>query len=208
MKIKRFTYGICHANSYIIYDENTNSAIMFDCCGCNDRIIRFLQELNLSLQGIFLSHGHFDHIDGLKELKSVTGANVYIYEDEEVFLRDIRYNLADNDLFLNNVPDKADYLFKDKELISVGGFDVEIIHTPGHTWGSVCFLVNNCIFSGDTLFRGSVGRFDFPTGDGITEIKSIKEKLLVLDGDIKVYPGHGFSTTIGREREENPYLFG
>lgn len=208
MNIKRFTYGICHANSYIVSDENTGNAIMIDSCGCNDKVIKYLDDNNFVLKGILLSHGHFDHIAGLKELKRYTGADVYIYIDEEKFLNDAGFNLSDDAVFSDDALDKADYLFCDGDVLDIGGLKVEVLHTPGHTSGSVCFQLDDCIFTGDTLFKGSVGRFDFPTGDGFSEIKSIKEKLLVLNDDIKVYPGHGFSTTIGREREENPYLCG
>lgn len=117
-------------------------------------------------------------------------------------------NLSEDKSFADEALEKADYLFKDGDTLSVGGMNIDVIHTPGHTSGSVCFKYDDCIFSGDTLFKASIGRFDFPTGDGMTEIKSIKEKLLVFDDSVKVYPGHGFSTTIGKEREENPYLCG
>jgi len=208
MHIKRFTYGICHANSYIVFDEETRNAIMFDSCGCNDKILNYLNDNNIVLKGNLLTHGHFDHIDGIGELKNSTGADIYIFADEEVFLGNADLNLSDNKVFLDNAITKADYLLNDGETILIGGIEVRVIHTPGHTSGSVCFMCGGCIFSGDTLFKGSIGRFDFPTGDGFTEIRSIKEKLLVLNDDTKVYPGHGFSTTIGKEREENPYLCG
>lgn len=208
MKIKRFIYGICHANSYLLYDEETKKAVMFDSCGANEKILTFLNDNEITLCGIFLTHGHFDHIDRVKELKNCTGAKVYIYYDEEKFLTNREFNLSDDDNFNNNSLEKADVLFKDNDVISVCGIKIKVIYTPGHTSGSVCFLTDAGLFSGDTLFRGSVGRFDFPTGDGYVEIASIKEKLLVLNDDIKVYPGHGFSTTIGRERKENLYLYG
>ena len=208
MHIKRFTGGICHANSYIVFKENSDCAVMYDSCGCNDKILKYLNNNNLKLKAVFLSHGHFDHIDGLKEIKEITGADIYIYAAEEKFLDDISLNLSEDMNFSANSIKKADYLFNDGDVIDVAGMKIEIIHTPGHTSGSVCFKCGDCIFTGDTLFKSSIGRFDFPTGDGETEIKSIKEKLLVLDEYIKVYPGHGFSTTIGAEREANPYFFG
>ena len=206
MHIKRFTHGICHANSYILVDEETKNAVLFDSCGCNDKIIKYLNDNNLVLKGILLSHGHFDHIDGLKELRSITGARVYIFSDEERFLNNPELNLSEDKSFADEALEKADYLFKDGEILSVGGMNIEVIHTPGHTSGSVCFKYKDCIFSGDTLFKASIGRFDFPTGDGMTEIKSIKEKLLVFNDMVKVYPGHGGSTTIGHEKTHNPFI--
>ena len=208
MHIKRFTHGVCQANSYIVSNEGTNEVVMFDSCGCNDKILKYIKEKNLVLKAIFLTHGHFDHIDGLKMLKRETGADICIFYDEEKFLNNPAYNLSDDLNFLDEAVEKADYLFKDGEVISVGGMEIKVIHTPGHTSGSVCFMIEDCIFTGDTLFRASIGRFDFPTSDGPTEIKSIREKLFVLDNDIRVYPGHGFSTTIGKEREGNPYICG
>lgn len=208
MKIKRFTHGICLANTYILSSEETGCALMIDSCGCNEKIIEYLKLNNLNLKGILLTHGHFDHIDGLLELKERTGADIYIFADEEKFLSDQSLNLSEDSDFINHTVKKADHLFKDGDILDFGGLNIKVIHTPGHTSGSVCFLCGDCLFSGDTLFKGSIGRFDFPTGNGALEIKSIKEKLLILDDSVKVYPGHGFSTTILKEREENPYLCG
>lgn len=208
MNIKRFTHGMCQANAYILSDEKTGNAVMFDSCGCNDKIIKYLNENKLSLKAILLTHGHFDHIDGLSELKNITGADVYIFSEEEKFLSDSELNLSYNDADFDSSLQKADYLLSDGEKLCIAGMEIQVIHTPGHTSGSVCFKCGDCLFSGDTLFMGSIGRFDFPTGDGSEEVKSIKERLLILENDVKVYPGHGFSTTIGKEREENPYLCG
>lgn len=212
MHIKRFTSGVCLANTYILSKEGSDNAYMFDSCGNTELIFKYLDKNNLRLKGIFLTHGHFDHIAYLEEMKEKTGAPVYIYESEDAFLSNPHLNLSDLDgadedptgeMFkLKN----ADIKLKDGEIIKTDDFDIRVIHTPGHTSGSVCYLAENALFSGDTLFKNSVGRADFPTGNAAEEIKSIKEKLMTLNGDIKVYPGHGFSTTIEEERKENPYL--
>ncbi len=208
MEIKRFIYGSCMANSYVLSSEVSKSAVLFDCSGANDKILEYIAENQLILKAIFLTHGHFDHISGLYELREKTGARVYIYEAENVFLSDVGLNLADfDDSFKNEkMLDTADVLLNDGDTVKIDDLLVEVIHTPGHTTGCLCYKVGDSLFSGDTLFKQSIGRTDFPTGDYGEEISSIHRKLMVLDDNIKVYPGHGFSTTIGNERRENPYL--
>ncbi len=206
MKVKRFIYGSCVANSYVLTKENSNKAILIDSCGANEKILDYISKCGCELSAIFLTHGHFDHIEGVMELREQTGARVYIFNSENKFLSDRSLNLSDSNDFIENINNSADVLLYDGDVIKVGDFEIKVIHTPGHTSGSVCYMVGNEIFTGDTLFKQSIGRSDFPTGNYDTEIDSIYNNLFSLADDVKVYPGHGLSTTIGREKEENPFL--
>ena len=202
MEIKAFTLGYMGVNTYIIFNKKQGKAAVFDAPAEANKILGFLSENNLELEYIFLTHGHFDHIGTVDELKSATKAKVVVHKDEEKYLNDTSLNLS-----FEPLPQiSADILVKDGELVSFCDTEIKIIHTPGHTEGGVCYYFDNILICGDTLFQGSIGRFDFPLGDFATEIKSIKEKLLVLPDETKVYPGHGLSTTIGIERKENPYI--
>jgi len=208
MKIKRFIGGSCVANSYVLFSEASGKAVLIDSCGEVEKILEMTEKMNLSLEGILLTHGHFDHILSLSELKKRTSAKVYIYKDEEKFLSDVSLNLSNldegNSASYGVV--NADVLLNDGDVIEFDDIKLEVIHTPGHTSGCVCYRIDDILFSGDTLFKKSIGRSDFPTGDYGMEIESIKKRLMCLDDDVRVYPGHGFSTTIGYERRENPYL--
>lgn len=206
MKVKRFTYGSCVANSYVLTKENSDKAVLIDCCGANKKILDYISECGCELSAILLTHGHFDHIEGYRTLRDLTGAKIYIFNSENKFLFDKTLNLSDSDDLIENENNSADVLLNDGDVIKVGDFKIQVIHTPGHTSGSVCYMVGEEIFTGDTLFKQSIGRCDFPTGDYNTEIDSIYNKLFSLRDEVTVYPGHGFSTTIGKEREENPFL--
>lgn len=208
MKVKRFAGGLCVSNSYVVSSEKTRLAVLVDCCGENDKILNYLEKNSLTLKAICLTHGHFDHISGLAELREKTAADVCIFESENRFLSDAELNLSNTDgVYAGEKRLKtADILLMDGAELGFGDIHIDVIHTPGHTSGSVCYKMENYLFSGDTLFHQSVGRADFPTGDFAEEISSIRRKLFTLDNDIIVYPGHGFSTSIGSEKRDNPYL--
>lgn len=202
MRFHRFSLGELVTNAYILFSEEEGKAVLFDAPAEPEKILDYLKKYNLSLEYIFLTHAHFDHIMALEELKKTTGAKVVVHELEEKYLNDSSLNLSNVKLpYLS-----ADILVKDGDIIEFCGINIKVIHTPGHTTGGVCYLFDETLISGDTLFLKSIGRFDFPLGNFEEEIRSIKEKLMILPDDTKVYPGHGFSTTIGRERKENPYL--
>ena len=202
MMFQRFSLGDLATNSYVLFDEKAGVAALFDAPAEAEKILDFLNERGLSLKYIFLTHAHFDHILALGELKAATNAQIVIHTDEEQYLNDTKLNLS----YMPLPEVKADILVSDGDVIDFSDVKIKVIHTPGHTLGGVCYMFDDTLVSGDTLFCGSIGRYDFPMGDFNTEIKSIKEKLLILPDKIKVYPGHGPSTTIGNERKENPYL--
>ncbi len=202
MKLHRFSLGSMVTNSYILFSEEERRAVLFDAPAEPEKILKYLEERGLSLEYIFLTHAHFDHILALSELKAATGAKIVLHQNEEQYLNDISLNLSYTELPHID----ADILIKEGDTFDFCETQIKVIHTPGHTVGSVCYYLGDTLISGDTLFLGSIGRFDFPFGSFDDEISSIKEKLMLLPDGVKVCPGHGFTTSIGRERKENPYL--
>ena len=192
-------------NCYIWADEKTKDAIVVDAPDKADEIIAFAGDKGLKITDIVLTHGHFDHILALKELKEKTGATLSVFEKTADFMRDPVRNLAQY-MNIEIPPTKPDKLLKDGDEIDFRGNKIKVLHTPGHTEDSICLLSGKTLLSGDTLFRLSVGRWDHPTGNMIEEINSINDKLMPLPDDTEVYPGHGPSTTIGEERKGNPYI--
>ncbi len=206
MFFHRFILGELVTNCYLLADENTKNAVLFDAPQDAEKIIAYICEKGFNLRFICLTHAHFDHILALSELLSKTGAKCLLHKDEEQYLKNPDLNLAGE--HAEKLGEISGYsLLNDGDEIVLDSLKIDVLHTPGHTKGGVCYLVNGeVLISGDTLFSGSIGRFDFPLGSFEEEINSIKEKLMPLNDEIKVYPGHGFSTTIGKQRKENPYL--
>lgn len=207
MNFHRLILGSMGNNCYIAADEDTKNAVMFDAPDNSDIIISFLEENGYNLKKILLTHGHYDHILALSDLKRATKAEICIHEMDKEFLEDCNLNLA-NQMFAVYKKATADTILKDGDIIKCDSMEIKVIHTPGHTEGCVCYYMENegILISGDTLFYHSIGRTDMIKGDYDSEINSIINKLMPLDDDIKVYPGHGMETTIGNERKENPYL--
>jgi glyoxylase-like metal-dependent hydrolase (beta-lactamase superfamily II) len=221
--------GIVQTNCYVISNSETKEAIVIDPADNAERIEQLLKGNDLECKGILLTHGHFDHILAATELSQSTGAPVYAHENEITLLTNPKLNASSQ--IHRECELIPDVLLKDQEIITLAGYTIKVIHTPGHTGGGVCFYfhegkmnnhqacLNDCepwvssdsygqgiLISGDTLFRESIGRSDLPTGDGRILIESILNKLMILDDQVKVYPGHGPSTTIGYERDNNFYL--
>lgn len=206
MEFKKLELGFGQMNSYILWDEKTKEGAIIDPGYDYYLIDKALEEENIVPKFILLTHSHGDHIGAIKELKDKYGdLKVYIHKDEEQMIMDPVLNLS-RLTQMEPVSVKADETFEDGKVFILGDTEIKAIHTPGHSPGGTCYLVGNTLFSGDTLFKLSVGRSDFYLGDQDQLINSIKTKLLTLADDIVVYPGHGPSTTIGQERERNPFL--
>ncbi|WP_125152682.1 MBL fold metallo-hydrolase [Clostridium rectalis] len=201
MKIKRIPVGVYAANCYIVFDENTSEGLIIDP-GDESRILKKeVDTLGVKVKHIFITHGHMDHTGAVLDLKNILGAKVYINEKDENMI----INRASMFGTLENCG-TADIKLKDGDNFKVGSLKLECIETPGHTLGGMCFLIDNVLFTGDTLFQSSIGRTDFEGGDFDMIIKSIKEKLLVLPEGTIVLPGHGPETSIKYEKMYNPFL--
>jgi len=203
MILKRLATGMLASNCYILGDNGEGAVI--DPGAGTDEILKTADDAGLKIKYIMLTHAHLDHMLSMDTLREKTGAKVLVHEGDAAALPDSRANGAA--LFGSNKTFKgADGTLKDGDIIEVGGLKLEIIHTPGHTPGGICIKVDNCIFTGDTLFRMSVGRTDLGRGDYDDLMDSLKNKLMKLDDNLVVYPGHGTTTTIGYERENNPFI--
>lgn len=207
VKILKFPLGMVRANCYIVYNDITNEALVIDPADNGAYINTKLKENNLTLKAVLLTHGHFDHIMAVQYLKNTFNVKVYAHESEVEILADTSKNLSAS---MGGAPlsINADILLKDNQKLELIGTTITVIHTPGHTAGGVCYYFESekLLFSGDTLFRDSVGRTDFPTGSMSLLVRSIKEKLITLGDDVVVYPGHEGETTISRERKFNPFI--
>ena len=206
MKVERFLTGILSTNCYVAWNEQTKEAVIVDPAAYSKKLAEFLREEGLKPQAVLLTHGHFDHIMGLDALLEEYPVPVYVHGAEKGLIADPKTNLS---LTYTNgyVFEDATYVTDGQKIAAAGG-TFEVLFTPGHTSGGCCYYAEteNMLFSGDTLFRCSVGRSDLPTGDETTLIRSIKEKLLVLPENTVVYPGHMAATTIQTEKTANPFL--
>jgi len=203
MLLKSFKGFVGHmgayTNTYLIYDENTYEGALIDIANNVERVQEFVNSLNVKLKYLILTHCHGDHINGIKELKKIyPDIKILIHELDAKGLVTDEINLV-NELGVESNFIEADLVLKDDDIVIVGDLKLKIIHTPGHTAGSISVLIEDALFSGDTLFKGSHGRTDFPTGNSLEMMKSI-EKLLKLPESVIVYPGHEQSTMIGDEK--------
>ncbi len=193
-------------NCYVMHENN--KAIMVDVGDYSDKLISFFEENNLSLEYIFLTHGHFDHTSGIKRLKEKTGAKVCILDKEEEMLGNASLNGAGSfGMPYGDEGITADIIFKDGDIFGFEGNTIQIIATAGHSKGGCCYLCveDKVLFSGDTLFRQGIGRTDLYGGDMEILIDSIVNKLFLLDDETLVCPGHGMMSNIAYEKENNPY---
>ncbi len=201
MEITLFHTSELATDTYVAI--NGDRAFVVDPGGSADEIMRFVESHGAKVEAVLLTHGHYDHIFGVAPLQE-QGALVIMHKDDVHLVKSFK-NLAF--WFNKKVPPfTPDITLSGGETLNVAGLDVKVLHTPGHTAGGVCYVVGDCIFSGDTLFELSYGRTDFYTGSFAQLKNSIVNKLFRLEGDYKVYPGHNNATTLDFERKNNPIL--
>lgn len=199
MIVKTYPLGSLQTNCYIAIDEDTNKAAIIDPGAQANYLIKEIEALGININVILLTHCHFDHDGAVTELKDKYKVDVYLNEAEEEYM-----NIDTTGIF-GKLPKFYKY-FNEGQEIKVGNLTFKTIFTPGHTKGGTCFLVEDNVFTGDTLFNSSIGRTDFLGGSYNELINSIETKLMTLDNNVNVYPGHGPKSTIIHERMKNPFL--
>ncbi len=206
IEIKRLILGMVRTNCYIVYTKDTKKAVIIDPAAEANKIIRTISELAVVPEAVLLTHGHFDHIIAADALRKEYGIPICILEEEANMLEDAMQNCSS--MFLTAYTTTADKLLRDGETLDFLNGTFKVIATPGHTSGSACYYSKEegILFSGDTLFEGSIGRTDLPTAKPSKIHVSIREKLFVLPEDTLVLSGHGEETTIGEEKQHNPYV--
>ena len=203
MKIIAIRTGAIIENAYIILNEERNECIVIDP---GDDAERILAAITGSVKAILLTHGHFDHIGAVREIKEATGARVYIHAADAPMLLDSKENLSA--VFgMNVTAPAADVILSGRDVIECAGMTVKVIYTPGHSMGSVCYIIGDCLFSGDTIFYMYVGRTDFPSSSEAMLRSSIINALGTLKENYKIYPGHGIATTLDFEKKNNIFLY-
>ncbi|MEN8153188.1 MAG: MBL fold metallo-hydrolase [Acidobacteriota bacterium] len=196
--------GELEVNCYIIYSEQTKNCFIIDPGDNGEKILKGISEAGLNPQKILLTHGHIDHCGGISYIVSETGIPVFVHKEDSLLMNS-RRNMELGAAFGLDTPPEPDGYFKDREIIKLDDVDIEVFHTPGHTPGSVCFKTNGMIFTGDTLFHGSIGRTDLPGGN-FSQLEESLELLKKFPGNTKIHPGHGESSDIKQELRINPFL--
>ena len=205
MIIKTLPVGPIMANCFIVGCKETLEAAVIDPGDEAEKILAVVGELNLAGRFIINTHGHFDHVSGNKGVNAATKAPILIHAMDAPMLRLISASAANWGLSAEDSP-PPDRTVDDGDTISFGNITFKVIHTPGHTPGGISLFADGHVFVGDTLFAGSIGRTDFPGGDFATLKSSIQDKLFRLGDDVRVFTGHGPETSIGRERQHNPFV--
>ena len=199
-KLASFSLGSFQTNSYLLFNERKKDAVVIDAPSGIEKVLSFAVNNSLSIKGVIITHGHIDHIAGLEGID----IPFYIYKDEEDFL----YNPDMNFSYLFGEPlslRKKPRIIENGDL-QIGPFKVDILHTPGHSPGSISIKIGNLLFCGDVLFYDSIGRTDIPYASHSLLMDSIRNKIMVMDKSVRILPGHGQPTTIGRELKSNPFL--
>ena len=196
--------------TYLVACSHTREAVIIDPAGEEDKILALIQTHGFKVKYILNTHGHSDHVLGNPKLKEVFKVPVCMHEADDRFFSDPAVREKSSKELGLPPPDPADIRFKNEDIVEVGTLNIQVIHTPGHTPGSVCYLVDGNLFCGDTLFVGAVGRTDLIGGSFETLLESLEKKLIALPKETIVWPGHNYgdtpTSTIGREMQENPYI--
>lgn len=198
MLLKRIPAGVYAANCYVLTDETTKETAVIDPGGDSDDIIKYLKSIYADVKFILLTHGHADHTGGVNDILKEYNVPVYINKED--------YDLISQSEYMYGSISKVEKFLEEGNEFRIGDIKIKCVLTPGHTPGGVSFIIPKEVFTGDSLFLGSIGRTDFAGGDYDTLINSIKTKLMILPDDFIVHPGHGPYTSIGKEKISNPFL--
>lgn len=206
LNVVEVVVGFISTNCYIVYKDGCPDCFIVDPGDNPEKILAIVKSKGLEVKAILLTHGHFDHIGAVANICRETGAKLYAYEAEQELLRDANLNNPIGYSAKDSM--EADVYCQDGQKMKLADVELKVIATPGHTGGSVCYYIEDggILFSGDTLFYEAVGRTDFPTSNPASIINSIREKLFTLPDSVIVLPGHGPSTSIEYEKENNPYV--
>ena len=203
--VKSLAVGPIGVNCYILKDDSSNEGIVIDAGGNADKILSVINKEGIDVKMLVLTHGHFDHIGAVDELREELNVPLAVHEADAQMITDGRQNLS---AFVGELMEKksAEIILHDGDTVSFGRCSLKVISTPGHTPGGICLYGGGALFSGDTLFAGSVGRTDFPGSSTDDILDSVRNKLSEVSDDTEVFPGHGPATTMGIERKTNPYM--
>lgn len=202
MIIRQYVAGPIDANNYLVADEKTKEAVLIDCSERVQQIIDDVKELGLNVKYILLTHGHFDHVMGVNDMKKELGAEVLVNEKDKSQVEMTKTILSTFGIYVDKNPEYDEFIDKNTEL-KIGDIPIKVFETPGHTEGGLSYLIENKVFTGDTLFKHYVGRTDLPGGNFAKLESSIKNILYKLDDTTEVFPGHNEMTTIGYEKKHN-----
>lgn len=207
LRVEQYVVGPVMTNCYFAVNEDTKEALVIDPGDSANHLIKRIKEQGLTPVAVLLTHGHFDHAFAAQPIADEFSVPIYAQECEKETLQSPEINLCGM-MGQQGVRFHADVYVKDGDMLDLAGFSVKVMHTPGHTKGGCCYYIEKeqALFSGDTLFCQSIGRTDFPGGSMSELLRSIQDKLMPLPGQTKVYPGHNETTTIGWERQYNPFL--
>ena len=205
MIIKTFVEPPIDNNNYLIIDEETKEAALIDCSSIDDRIDEEIEKQGANLKYILLTHGHFDHIAGIRPNRFKNNPQIVMHKADLDWLNNANQYLPMFGMPEITIP-KVDIFVEDGDTIQLGSLEIKVLHTPGHTQGGVCYLVDGNLFSGDTIFREAVGRCDLEGGNFNQIVESIQDKIFTLPAKTVIYPGHGNITSVEWEKEHNRFL--
>jgi glyoxylase-like metal-dependent hydrolase (beta-lactamase superfamily II) len=208
LKTETFTDLSFGTNSYLVWNDDSDSAVLIDAGLSTHLILDFIEKEGLKIEAILLTHGHPDHVAGVADIADATGAEVYLHASDAAMVKGMPpMLLAMMGIDELRVPAEFKPL-EDGQVLDLAGLSIEVLYTPGHSTGSVSFHIDDAVFDGDLIFHGSIGRTDFPGGDFDTLVRSAVEKVFVLGPETRIYPGHMGPTTVGWEKRTNPFLMG
>lgn len=206
MIIKTYPVGDLQTNCYIVGDENTKIGAIIDPGAESKYLLEQISSLGLAIKAILLTHGHFDHVGAVADIAETLGIPLWCHGQDSEYVTDCVRQGSSFGIYVERAPKKIDCEYVDGQQLDIGPLSFQVLHTPGHTPGGVTLVLGKNAFTGDSLFRGSIGRTDFVGGNHRQLIDSIRTKIFALPDDTIIYPGHGPKSTIAYEKDNNPFV--